>query len=111
MLVVLGHARWLYASLCEQMKARVLAGSAEDGGGMFALAERRHKWNIQGKYHPDFCKAEMASLQHLSQQFPNSVFGSPETHGSSSWSHVWSQHSALQQASSAFDLQYGGGWE
>lgn len=55
--------------------------------GMAALAERRHKWNVQGKYHPHFCEAEMALLQHLSQQFPNSVFGSPETHGS--WSQVW----------------------
>lgn len=43
----------------------------------------------------------MALLQHLSQQFPNSVFGSPETRGSGSWSRVWSQHSALQQASRA----------
>lgn len=43
---------------------------------MFALAERRHKWNVQGKYHPHFYKAEITSLQCLSQQFPNSVFGS-----------------------------------
>lgn len=61
---------------------------------MFTLAERRHKRNVQREYHPHFCKAEIALLQHLSQQFPKSVFGSPETHGSGSWSHVWLQHSA-----------------
>ena len=77
---------------------------------MFALAERRHKWNVQGEYHPHFCKAEIALPQHLSQQFPKSVFGSPETHGSGSWSCVWPQHSALQQASSALGLQCRGGW-
>lgn len=92
------HAHQLYASLCEQTKARVLAGGAA-GGGAFPLAEEKHKWNVQGKYQLRFCKARMALLQHLSQQLPNGAFGSAETRGS--WSQVWSQR---------FGLRARGGW-
>lgn len=52
-----------------------------------------------------FLQGGIASLQHLSEQFPNSVFSSPGTCASSSWSQVWWQPCVVQQAPRALGLQ------
>lgn len=73
---------------------------------MFVLADTRHKCSVQGENTIlCFLQGRIASLQRLSEQFPNSVFSCPGTCASSSWSHIWWQPCVVQQALRALGWQ------